>query len=408
MQKALSKSTIDLPSIWSVQALCQAITKHLSNRFDRVQVQGEVSGCIRASSGHYYFSLKDEYYPALIRCVCFKRLAQNLDFQLRDGMLVQLGGHINIYEARGDLQLIAEQVILAGEGAWLERFIKQKKRLEAEGLFAMEHKRPIKPAPRAIGIVTSLKAAALQDVIITLKRRVPHIPVYVTPALVQGEEAVNALVIALNHLQKVPGIDIILLIRGGGSMEDLWAFNEEPLVRAIAKSQIPVICGVGHETDFTLCDFAADLRAPTPTAAAELAAIPLQEWLDTCHQYQHRMLRLLSHWQERSMQELDYLEQALQGPEAYITRQKEKLNDLERQWRLAWRWQIQEYQRTIEHLATKLSTLNPEQVFNLGYAMLQDKTGKVIHSIDNIQPGQHVQAKLIDGKVDLQCLDIMH
>jgi exodeoxyribonuclease VII large subunit len=265
------------PRIWAVGALCRAIADALQARFNPVAVQGEISGFTRASSGHCYFTLKDE--QGQLRCAMFKRSAQMLDFTPRDGDQVELQGRLGVYEPRGELQLIVEHLRRAGQGALFEQFLRVKAKLEAQGLFAPERKRPIPARPRHIGVVTSLGAAALHDVATALQRRVPHIAVTLAPASVQGAHAPQSLINALQDLASQPQVDVILLVRGGGSMEDLWAFNDEALAHAIVASPIPVVCGVGHETDFTIADFCADLRAPTPTAAAELCATPQAELL---------------------------------------------------------------------------------------------------------------------------------
>ncbi|NJS35882.1 MAG: exodeoxyribonuclease VII large subunit, partial [Brachymonas sp.] len=278
--------------VWAVGALVSAIADTLQARFASVTVQGEISGFSRAASGHCYFSLKDA--QGQLRCAMFRRAAQMLDFSPKEGDLVQVRGRVAVYEPRGDLQLIVESLQKAGQGALFEQFLKLKAKLETEGLFDAARKRDIPLAPRGIGLVTSLGAAALQDVITALARRVPHIPVWLASASVQGTGAPQELIEALSKLyhsaqfsrrlevdlaSKLPCIDVILIVRGGGSLEDLWAFNDEQLVRTIAQSPVPVISGVGHETDFTLCDFVADLRAPTPTAAAELCATERGAWL---------------------------------------------------------------------------------------------------------------------------------
>src|SRR5690606_35506152 len=250
------------------------------------------TGFSRASSGHCYFSIKDA--QGQLRCAMFRRAASLLDFSPRDGELVEVRGRLGVYEARGDLQFIVESMQRAGQGALFEQFLRLKAPLEAEGMFDGSRRRPLPLQPRGIGLVTSLGAAALHDVVTALRRRVPHIPVVLVPAQVQGGAAPASIIAALSKLylltqsgqapeadltQKKPAIDVILLVRGGGSIEDLWAFNDEHLARTIVQSPVPLISGVGHETDFTIADFCADLRAPTPTAAAELVSQPRDVWL---------------------------------------------------------------------------------------------------------------------------------
>jgi len=257
---------------WTVTTLTRYIREALESdaQLQDIWVQGEISNLSRPASGHVYFTLKDN--GASLRCVVWKSGVARLGVQLQDGMAATAHGRIGVYDAGGQYQLYADQVRAAGEGALFQEFLRLKSLLETEGLFASERKRPIPPLPRRIGIVTSPSGAALQDVLNTLRRRLPLLEVTLAASPVQGTEAPLLLVRALEALNRQRlKPDVILLVRGGGSIEDLWAFNDERLVRAIAASAAPVICGVGHETDFTLADFAADMRAPTPTAAAEVA-----------------------------------------------------------------------------------------------------------------------------------------
>ena len=250
--------------IWPVGSLLRAIADSLEARFNPVAVQGELTGFSRAASGHCYFSLKDE--QGQIRCAMFRRAAGLLDFSPRDGQLVELRGRLGVYEPRGELQLVVESMRQAGQGNLFEQFLLLKSRLEAEGLFETARKRPLPLMPRAIGVVTSLGAAALHDVVTALQRRAPHIPVVIYPASVQGSQAAGELREALAKAfqrRNRDQVDVLLLVRGGGALEDLWAFNDEQLARAIVASPVPVVSGVGHETDFTIADFCADVRAPT-------------------------------------------------------------------------------------------------------------------------------------------------
>src|SRR5512145_2072257 len=255
---------------WTVSKLTFYIRKLLEENevLQDVWVQGEISNLSRPASGHVYFTLKDS--SAALKCVMWKTSAARLRIGLQDGMEVEVHGRVGVYEVSGQYQLYADQIRPVGEGALYQEFMRLKSMLEAEGLFDPGHKRPIPMLPKRIGIVTSATGAALRDMLNTLRRRLPVVEVLLAPSPVQGVEAPPALVNAIQSLN-IQSPDVILLARGGGSIEDLWAFNDERVVRAVATSDIPIICGVGHETDFTLCDFAADLRAPTPTAAAELA-----------------------------------------------------------------------------------------------------------------------------------------
>ena len=410
------------PRIWAVGALCRAIADALDARFNPVAVRGEISGFTRAASGHCYFTLKDA--SGQLRCAMFKRAAQMLDFRPVDGELVEIKGRLGVYEPRGELQMVVEHMRRAGQGAWFEQFLQLKAKLEAEGLFDAERKRPIRTMPRGIGVVTSLGAAALHDVATALQRRVPHIPVVLAPSLVQGPEAPPALIQGLQQLSQQPNIDVILLVRGGGSMEDLWAFNDENLARAIVASPVPVISGVGHETDFTIADFCADLRAPTPTAAAEMCALPQAELLSHL-QLWGGALQTLAHRQlDTQAQRLDRAQVRLGRPSEGLNTEKMQL--LRWQQRLGQAVQIRN-QRCHNELATlasglargvqqtpstarerlhraelRLQLLDPKLVLQRGFAWLSDVHGQAVTSVAQTQEGQALQATLADGVVDLR------
>ncbi|MFT4194990.1 exodeoxyribonuclease VII large subunit, partial [Ottowia sp.] len=323
------------PRVWPVGALARAAADALDARFNPVAVRGEVSGFTRAVSGHCYFALKDA--AGQLRCAMFRRAAALLDFSPREGDQVELRGRLTVYEPRGDLQLVVESMARAGQGALFEQFLLLKAKLEAEGLFDPACKRALPAMPRGIGLVTSPGAAALHDVLTALARRVPHIPVLLAPAAVQGAGAPAELRAALQKLyllaqdgraleaDSAHKIDVILLVRGGGSIEDLWAFNDEQLARAIAASPVPVIAGVGHETDFTIADFVADLRAPTPTAAAELVSPPRAQWLAEVDAQAERLARALRRRLDAEAQRIDWLAGRLGRPSSAVAAERTRL-----------------------------------------------------------------------------------
>jgi exodeoxyribonuclease VII large subunit len=315
------------PRVWSVSALLRAMADALEGRFNPVAVQGEISGLSRAASGHCYFTLKDE--QGQVRCAMFRRTAAMLDFAPRDGQLVQVRGRLGVYEPRGELQLVVESLRQAGQGNLFERFIELKARLEALGLFDPARKRPLPLLPRAVGVVTSVGAAALHDVLTALRRRAPHLPVVVYPASVQGAQSARELQAALQLAYERAEVDVLLLVRGGGAMEDLWSFNDEALARLIVRSPMPLVCGVGHETDFTIADFCADVRAATPTAAAELAARPQADWLEGLQGLQSRLERGQERQLARLAQGLDRLASRLGQPSHGVTRAQSALDLLE-------------------------------------------------------------------------------
>ena len=407
------------PRIWAVGALCRMIAQVLSARFNPVAVRGEISGFSRASSGHCYFTLKDD--QGQIRCAMFRRVASQLRFPLKDGDQVEVSGQLGVYEARGDLQLVVDAVRPVGQGALLEAFMRLKARLEGEGLFDPVRKRPLSAMPRGVGIVTSPQAAALHDVLAALRRRAPHVNVLISPALVQGNAAPASLCDALERLYRRDDLDVILLVRGGGSMEDLWAFNDEQLGRQIARSPVPLICGVGHETDFTIADFCADVRAPTPTAAAELCAPQRDDLLDRLEGMQWRMQQRLMHWLDAQSQRVDGLQHRLGRPTERVQRESLRLHHLGGQlaqalrqpWpmqrqRLQWLEQAlhragrhvsQQQTQRLAQLGAQLDLLDPRGVLQRGYALLQDEAGHAVTRTDAVTVGQQLHATLMDGEV---------
>ena len=409
------------PRIWGVGVLCRAIADALDARFNPVAVRGEISGFTRASSGHCYFTLKDP--QGQLRCAMFKRSAQMLNFAPKDGQTVEVFGRLGVYEPRGELQLVVESMRTTGQGTWFEQFLKLKVQLEAEGLFAAERKRSIPERPRAIGVVTSLGAAALHDVATALQRRVPHIPVVLSPALVQGADAPASLLQALQAVTAQPNIDVVLLVRGGGSLEDLWAFNDEELARAIVSCPVPVISGVGHETDFTIADFCADLRAPTPTAAAELCAVSQSDLVQQVMALQELMQNLAHRQIDKSAQGLDLAQSRIGRPSQAISQQVLRVTRLEQsmhqrmasltqtcqhnllnkkaQLERALGQTIQNNQQRIHSAELRLGLLDPKLVLQRGFAWLSDEKGQAVSSIHQVKVGQPVRATLADGVVDL-------
>ncbi len=298
----------------TVSLLNRAVAGLLARGFPLVRVRGEVANFTRAASGHWYLTLKDD--AAQVRCVMFRGRNALVDFGPRDGDAVEVLGQVGLYEPRGEYQLTLESMRRAGQGRLFEEFLRLKARLAAEGLFDEARKRALPRLPRAVGIVTSLQAAALRDVVTTLVRRAPYLRVIVYPVPVQGAGAGERIAAMLQTASRRAEVDALLLVRGGGSIEDLWAFNEEAVARAIRASRIPVIVGVGHESDFTIADFAADLRAPTPTAAAELVAPERDSLLAALDARAAALRRRLAATVERAQQRLDYALRALAAPRA--------------------------------------------------------------------------------------------
>ena len=421
------------PRIWEVGALCRAIADALEARFNPVAVRGEITGFSRASSGHCYFSIKDA--NGQLRCAMFRRAAGLLDFSPRDGELVEVRGRLGVYEARGDLQFIVESMQRAGQGALFEQFLRLKAQLEGEGLFDPRRKRPLPVQPRGIGLITSLGAAALHDVVTALRRRVPHIPVVLIPAQVQGAAAPQSMVTALRQMyalaegeapadgETTPVVDVILLVRGGGSMEDLWAFNDEQLARTIVQSPVPLVSGVGHETDFTIADFCADLRAPTPTAAAELVAQPREVWLGALDLLADRLESAVQRQIDLRHQRLDQAAQRLGRPSGLAAREQLRLARCAQRLRHGMLLNLERLalknkaleadfaQKTARHIALQsdrlerarlqLELLNPHLVLQRGYALLTDSHGHAVTSVGQARLGDALRATLADGVLDV-------
>jgi len=421
---AEAASPVSAPRIWQVGALCRAIAESLDARFNPVAVRGEVSGFSRASSGHCYFSLKDA--NGQIRCAMFRRAAGLLDFTPRDGDVVEAWGRLDVYEPRGDLQLIVESLARAGQGALFEQFLRLKAKLESEGLFEAARKRELPRMPRGIGLVTSAGAAALHDVVTALRRRAPHVPVVLAPAAVQGAQAPAEMIAALAALYRLAEagmLDVILLVRGGGSIEDLWAFNDERLARTIVQSPVPLVSGVGHETDFTIADFCADIRAPTPTAAAELAAEAVDNWLEGLRQMESRWRDALRRRVDLATQRIDVAAARLGRPLARLGSQQLRLgraahrlcyavsgrmqsqasrfSGIESRLTQALRTRLQRAAQVLDHSRLRLELLDPRLVLQRGYALLSDEQGRPVSSVRQTHAGQALRAALADGEVDL-------
>jgi len=411
--------------IWAVGPLMRAIADTLSARFNPVAVRGELSGFSKAASGHCYFSLKDE--TGQVRCAMFRRAADQLKFQPRDGQLVEARGKLDVYGPRGDLQLIVESLQPVGQGALFEQFLLLKAKLEAEGLFDSGRKKPLPEQPKSIGVVTSLGAAALRDVVTALRRRVPHLPVVVYPAAVQGAQApaelCAALQTAFRRFEELGESDVLLLVRGGGSLEDLWSFNDASVVRTIALAPMPVVCGVGHETDFTLADFVADLRAPTPTAAAELCSPAREQRLGELSYLGERLRDEMVSGLDRRAQRIDYIAQRLGRPSSRLHESAHQLSALQHRIQSGVSFAAQRQlvrveameaalpkamgraielkRRRLQTCGTSLGMLDPHLVLERGYAYLSDAQGTAITHVGQSHPGQSIVATLADGQIGL-------
>lgn len=372
-----------------------------------VWVQGEISNFSRPSSGHLYYTLKDA--GASLRCVTWKLNAARMrGLNLQDGLLVEVHGKITVYEPTGQYQFVVDVIRPAGEGALFAEFMRLKAVLEGEGLFASERKRAIPDLPKKIGIVTSPTGAALQDMLNVLRRRLPLAEVVLAPSAVQGVEAPQALVKAIQSLNQQVRPDVILLARGGGSMEDLWAFNDEYVIRAVAHSQAPVITGVGHETDFTLVDFAADRRAPTPTAAAELATpITIFDLKSALLADRQLLDRFLMEEIADRRAALNSLNTGLRhySPARRLQTEFQRLDDLQRRAGMALDHQIVLDKVRLNGLVRRLQALSPLGILRRGYAVVTGKLdGKIVYTANQVQPGADLQVRLAEGRLDVRVL----
>jgi len=386
--------------ILSVGDLNRAIAESLTEQFEFVMVSGEVSNFKAYDSGHWYFSLKDE--EGQIRCVMFRGKNLQVGFMPQSGDQVEVSASVSMYVPRGDVQLTIHGLRKAGLGGLYEAFLKLKDKLTKAGLFEEERKRAIPSHPKAIAIVTSAQAAALKDVLTTLARRAPHIPIYIYPTLVQGADAPVGIIKAIQRANDDGLAEAMLLVRGGGSIEDLWAFNDEQLAHTIASSDIPIISGVGHETDFTIADFVADLRAPTPTGAAELATPKREQLLQELKSYQDTITQRLEQRLEREAQTLDQislrLKHALPNPE----RMREQIGQWQQRLSQGVRVYLENLKRNQAHWLTQLETLNPQRTLERGYAVILNESQKAARQPSDIRENEDYILQLADGQIQAQ------
>ena len=400
----MSQFTLFQSFTWTVSDLTRYLRELLENDvyLQDLWVQGEVSNLSRPASGHLYFTLKDA--AATLRCVMWRTVLLQQPFIPSEGEAVEVHGSISIYEASGQYQLYADLIRPAGEGLLYQEFLRLKAKLEAEGLFEPARKRQIPRFPRCIGIVTSPSGAALQDMLNTIRRRYPIARVVLAPTPVQGEEAPLGIVNALQDLNRLVKPDVILLARGGGSMEDLWAFNDEAVVRAVVASQAPIISGVGHETDFTLTDFAADLRAPTPTAAAELATPNQLELRQNLNEALQRTRRSLEAQLANARLRLHNLTLQLsrRSPLARIRSDRQRLDELQRRALSALLHRLKVQHTRIHGLIQRLHALNPMAILQRGYAIVSQVDGTLVRSVSQVKRGDELKVRVSDGEFEAQ------
>jgi exodeoxyribonuclease VII large subunit len=429
--------------VYSISRLNREVKAMLEGHFPLLWIEGEISNLARPASGHLYFSLKDK--EAQIRCALFKGSQRGLGCIPKDGMQVLVRARVSLYEGRGEFQLIVETLEEAGEGALRRAFELLKNRLAAEGLFDPAHKKPLPTLPKRIGIITSPTGAALRDVLTTLRRRFPAIAVLIYPVPVQGDGAADKIAAAIRLAGERRDCDALILARGGGSLEDLWSFNEEVVARAVYACPLPLVCGVGHETDFSIADWVADARAPTPTAAAEMLSPNQDEWLAQFITLETRLQRLMRNHVSERQQRLDWLSGRIVHPRERITRLQQRLVEMTKRMRLAQiatqrvadaRWQaltarlyrrhpeiaLRQWRLRFQHMQTllatgmrqalqrqqqrtqlavhRLDTLSPLATLQRGYAIVRRAdNNRIVRNAEDIQPGERLQARLARGSL---------
>lgn len=394
-------------NVYSVKQVNSYVKNMFSQDFmlNHIYVKGEVSNCKYHTSGHIYFSLKDE--SGTIACVMFASARSGLSFRMQEGQNVIVLGSVSVYERDGKYQLYAKEIILDGAGALYERFEALKKELEEMGMFAAEYKQPIPRYVKRVGIVTAPTGAAVRDIINISKRRNPYVQLILYPALVQGEGAAASIVRGIRMMEQ-QNVDVIIVGRGGGSMEDLWAFNEEAVARAIFECTIPVISAVGHETDTLISDYVADLRAPTPSAAAELAVYELSSVQIMCEEYKRRMYQQISQRIDFSRRQTEQMAFRLKvaHPRQKLNEQRQYLADLDSRMRIRMNSALEESRHKLAIYIEKMKGLSPLQKLNQGYAYVTDKSGRTVRSIKDTKQGEVLDVYVTDGRVRTQVMDI--
>lgn len=381
------------------------VNRYVKNMFvqdfllQKIYVKGEVSNCKYHTSGHIYFSLKDE--TGVLSCVMFAGHRRGLSFRMKDGDRVVAGGTVDVYERDGRYQLYAKEITLEGAGALYERFLQLKAELEDMGMFAQEYKQPIPRFIRKLGVVTAPTGAAVQDIRNISLRRNPYLQMILYPALVQGEGAADSISRGIRMLDEA-GVDVIIVGRGGGSIEDLWAFNEEKVARAIFECRTPVISAVGHETDFTIADFVADLRAPTPSAAAELAVDDYRSLVESVRAYGERLNRSMRGRVELMRSRLEQYQVKLQylSPENRLRENCQRLADMDDRIREAFDRRMQDSRHRLSIYLERFSGLSPLKKLNQGYSHVADEEGKTVTSVTQVRPGDRLTISVTDGSME--------
>jgi len=390
--------------VFSVKEINRLVRELLEQSFPSFWISGEISNFISASSGHWYFSLKDD--EAQVRCTMFKNKNMAADWIPKNGEKIEAKCFIGLYEARGEYQLNIDLIRHAGAGLLSEAFNQLKERLLKEGLFETSRKKLIPQFPKSIGVITSPTGAAIEDILTTLKRRSLHIPIFIYPCLVQGKEAPLAIVKAIETANIRMECDVLILARGGGSIEDLWAFNEEIVARGIIASKIPIITGVGHETDTTIADFVSDLRAPTPTGAAELVTSHTVELVKTIQVYKNQLNKVMAGVIRELMQKIDYLEKRLISPRQQIQRQKEQIHQYIQRINQSMKNAMIQYRLKIDKLKLNLDHLSPHAVLSRGYSIITNVDGQIVNNVNQLKLDDKIRIQLNHGQADANISDL--
>jgi len=399
----INEEDSDSQKIFSITELNRMVKNALQHNFEIMWIKGEISNFISAASGHWYFSLKDS--QAQVRCAMFRGSNNKIDWVPKNGDLIEARVQVGLYEARGEYQLNIEYIQLAGMGALFEKFNQLKNKLESLGLFDVNSKKPIATHPSSIGVITSPDGAVIKDVISTLRRRNKSVSIIVYPTLVQGEAAPEGIIKAINIANTRNEVDTIILCRGGGSIEDLWAFNSEALAFEIFNSSIPIISAVGHQTDFTISDFVSDIRAATPTGAAELISESLEQTVIQIETYKKIMSDIINERLQSLSQKIDILEKRLVSPSEKLLMQLEVTTNLRKRLKFNFEKKLESYKNKINSLEQNLFHLNPNSILSRGYSIIFDQNKNIINSSSKVTSDDKINIKFHHGNAQAKIID---
>ena len=399
----INEEESDDQKIFSITELNRMVKNVLQHNFEIMWIKGEVSNFISATSGHWYFSLKDN--QAQVRCAMFRGSNSKIDWAPKNGDLIEAKVQVGLYEARGEYQLNIEYIQRAGMGALFEKFNQLKNKLESLGLFDVAAKKPITTYPSTIGLITSPDGAVIKDVISTLRRRNKSVSIIIYPTLVQGEAAPEGIIKAINIANTRNEVDTIILCRGGGSIEDLWAFNSEALAFEIFNSSIPIISAVGHQTDFTISDFVSDIRAATPTAAAEIISESLEQTLIQIETYKKIMSNIINEKLQSLSQKIDIFEKRLVSPSEKLLMQLEVTRNLRKRLKFNFEKKLESYKNKINSLEQNLFHLNPNSILSRGYSIIFDQNKNIINNSSKVTSDDKINIKFHHGNAQAKIID---